>query len=162
MIPDQPELTVEEMAWTVAAVIALVGRPPKATWELEPHYDYQTQRLSRETMIDQLCDRAARVDANIRWMLGRWAETGKLPSRRRDEGAFLRLALVWSAQHYNLTGSNPGRWPGACPTPGAFSALVGLVWGEWKAEEMGRWATSVAEDRFRLQEFIHDSYDPLY
>ena len=162
MIPEQPGLTSEERTWANVAIVALTRKPPQTTWEIEPYRDYQSQRLSRETMIDQLCDRAARADPAIRWMVESWGQTGRLPSRRRDEGAFLRLALLWSTQKYELGVEPAARWPGLCPSPKASAALISWTWSSWMEESMLHWASEVAEESFKLQEFIRDSYDPLY
>ncbi len=139
---------------TLVARVAL-STCPQTSWTAEPIYDHNDQRLSVNSMISQLTDQSERAYPKVLVMLVEWGLSGKWPQFRNNTVYFVREILSWWAGHNDDSRplddfpSSPPPWKSKYVA--AFLNYTAL-W--WYSMERQKWARTIAENAFDLQE--HD------
>ena len=160
VVPRTLTFSLKTMNQIYAAAKAGLTTCPKTSWAATPIYDHNYQRLSVDSMVAQLYDQSDKAYAKVLVMLVEWGLTGKWPPFRNDAVYFVREILTWWTAHTDFQPLDdfPAELP---PWKSKYVAvfLKHALW--WYSMERKKWAYSIAEDAFSIQEHDHNARYPM-
>jgi hypothetical protein len=130
---------------------------PRTSWLAGPLYDYPDQRLSVETIQNQLRGQALSAKSKVLGMVREWGATGKWPRVRNAPVYFLREALFFASS--KVMSIKPLSYPPR--TTEETTKFIEAAVDQWYDFGMPRWAEKLAKRDFDLQELIFSAHHPL-